>query len=354
MTQQPKQNRFSINVNVADKTEADFYRTFLFNKPSLRDRFENRFGISFDRRYTNQSELYFNADEHMEGPVREAMAVLITRFRKGEHISKQTVEHAYGAVLPQTAVIPANDDAPAAAQFNNASRGAPRGKYKFQAKTEGQKNMVQMIGENDVVFGVGPAGTGKTHVAIARAWESLQKKDVERIFLARPAIGNGKDLGALPGSAEEKLAPFMRPLYDELTKVTGLDRIGLKKKIESGEIEIVPVEFMRGRTFENAFVIVDEAQNCTQEQMRMALTRIGSGSKMVVTGDPNQVDLQDKTNSGLAWAVERLTGVAGIGVQQFAASDIVRHPVVQRIIENLDKEMPSKAAKPAVSGPKAG
>jgi len=202
-----------------------------------------------------------------------------------------------------------------------------------EPKTENQGKFLDTVPENDVTFGVGPAGTGKTFLAVFEAVKAFQRGEVSKIFLSRPAVGNGKDLGALPGDIGEKLAPYLRPLYDELDKLIGHDM--LEKLMEKGIIEIAPLEFMRGRTFSDAFVILDEAQNTNQEQMKMALTRLGEGSKMVVTGDPRQVDLREA--SGLSWAQERLEGVEGIGVQKFTTKDVVRSKVVGRIIDALEK-----------------
>lgn len=202
-------------------------------------------------------------------------------------------------------------------------------------RNDNQAEFLTDIGGNDVTFGVGPAGTGKTFLAAYEAVKAFKEGKVEKIFLARPAVGNGKDLGALPGDEKAKLAPYLRPLYDELQNLIGRDM--LDKLQERGVIEIAPVEFMRGRTFKNAFVILDEAQNTTYEQMKMALTRIGEGSKMVVTGDPKQTDLRHE-DSGLAVVLPKLKGVEGVGVREFTADDIVRSPVVSRIVKALETD----------------
>ena len=204
-----------------------------------------------------------------------------------------------------------------------------------EARNENQKKFLDDMRNNDVTFGVGPAGTGKTFLAAYEAVKAFKEGKVEKIFLARPAVGNGKDLGALPGDEKAKLAPYLRPLYDELQNLIGRDM--LDKLQERGVIEIAPVEFMRGRTFKNAFVILDEAQNTTYEQMKMALTRIGEGSRMAVTGDPKQTDLRHE-DSGLAIVLPKLKGVGGVGIREFTADDIVRSKVVSRIVKALETE----------------
>ncbi|MBL1146076.1 MAG: PhoH family protein [Pseudomonadota bacterium] len=204
-----------------------------------------------------------------------------------------------------------------------------------EARNTNQADFLTDIQQNDVSFGVGPAGTGKTFLAAYEAVKALKAGEVEKIFLARPAVGNGKDLGALPGDEKAKLAPYLRPLYDELENLIGRDMLDSLQ--QRGVIEIAPVEFMRGRTFKNAFVILDEGQNTTYEQMKMALTRIGEGSKMVVTGDPKQTDLKHE-DSGLALVVPKLKGVDGIAVREFTAEDIVRSPVVSKIVKALETD----------------
>ncbi len=203
-----------------------------------------------------------------------------------------------------------------------------------ETRNDNQTEFLDDIANNDVTFGVGPAGTGKTFLAAYEAVKAFKEGKVDKIFLARPAVGNGKDLGALPGDEKAKLAPYLRPLYDEIENLIGKDMS--EKLQEKGFIEIAPVEFMRGRTFKKAFIILDEAQNTSREQIKMALTRVGEGSKMVVTGDPGQVDLPDSTPSGLAHVLSKLEGVEGVGIRSFTTADIVRSKVVSRIVMALE------------------
>ena len=200
----------------------------------------------------------------------------------------------------------------------------------LRPKTSGQKHYVDMIRKNDMVFGVGPAGTGKTYLACAMAVTSLKDKDVERIILARPAIEAGESLGFLPGDLQEKVDPYLRPLYDALFEIMGRETASRYK--EKGTIEVVPLAYMRGRTLDNSFIILDEAQNTTREQMKMFLTRMGFNSKVVITGDVTQIDLPKGKGSGLLEAEKVLKGIDGIAFCRLAEVDVVRHPLVKEII----------------------
>lgn len=213
-----------------------------------------------------------------------------------------------------------------------------RGKQ-IKCKTVGQKTYVDAIKKDEVVFGVGPAGTGKTYLAVCMAVSAFKSRQVEKIILTRPAVEAGEKLGFLPGDLQTKVDPYLRPLYDALQELLGLETYG--KLMERGVIEVAPLAYMRGRTLSNAFIILDEAQNTTKEQMKMFLTRMGEGSKMVVTGDVTQIDLDGK-DSGLVHATEILEGVEGIGVCRLTAKDVVRHPLVMRIIRAYEKESEKK------------
>ena len=202
-------------------------------------------------------------------------------------------------------------------------------------RTEGQREYVEAIKKYDIVFGIGPAGTGKTYLSMACAVESLKKQEVRRIILTRPAIEAGESLGFLPGDMYEKISPYLRPLYDALYDMMEADRI--EKYLETGIIEVAPLAYMRGRTLNDAFIILDEAQNCTAEQMKMFLTRLGFDSKAVITGDLTQSDLPGGKPIGLLQAQEILKGIEGIQFNYFTGSDVVRHALVQRIIEAYDK-----------------
>ncbi len=209
-------------------------------------------------------------------------------------------------------------------------RGKP-----IKCKTVGQKNYVNAIKRDTVVFGVGPAGTGKTYLAVCLAVQSLKQKLVEKIILTRPAVEAGEKLGFLPGDLQTKVDPYLRPLYDALQEMLGLETYS--KYMERGVIEIAPLAYMRGRTLSSSFIILDEAQNTSTEQMKMFLTRFGEGSKVVVTGDITQVDLPDGKTSGLKHAVEVLKDVDGISVCRLSDKDVVRHPLVMRIVRAYEK-----------------
>lgn len=202
-------------------------------------------------------------------------------------------------------------------------------------KTDGQREYVESIKGNDIVFGIGPAGTGKTYLAMACAVDALKKQEVRRIILTRPAIEAGESLGYLPGDMHEKISPYLRPLYDALYDMMEPDRI--EKYLETGIIEVAPLAYMRGRTLNDAFIILDEAQNCTAEQMKMFLTRLGFDSKAVITGDITQSDLPNGRPIGLLQAQDILSNTDGIKFIYFTGSDVVRHTLVQRIIEAYDK-----------------
>jgi len=212
-------------------------------------------------------------------------------------------------------------------------RGKP-----IRVKTIGQKQYVSTIHKKDIVFGIGPAGTGKTYLACVLAVSALKEGKVKRIVLTRPAVEAGENLGFLPGDLQEKVDPYLRPLYDALNDVLGPDQVA--KSLERGLIEIAPLAYMRGRTLDDSFIILDEAQNTTPEQMKMFLTRLGFGSKMVITGDITQIDLPKGVKSGMIEAERILREVPEIGIITFAEQDVVRHSLVQKIIVayNLDKE----------------
>lgn len=210
-----------------------------------------------------------------------------------------------------------------------------RGKQ-IKCKTVGQKKYVDAIKKNTVVFGVGPAGTGKTYLAVCLAVSAFKGKQVEKIILTRPAVEAGEKLGFLPGDLQTKVDPYLRPLYDALQEMFGMETY--LKLMEKGSIEIAPLAYMRGRTLSNAFIILDEAQNTTCEQMKMFLTRMGDGSKMVITGDVTQIDLPEGKKSGLKQAVSILKNIEGIETVTLTAKDVVRHPLVMQIVRAYEKE----------------
>lgn len=205
----------------------------------------------------------------------------------------------------------------------------------IKCKTHGQKKYVDAIRKNDVVFGIGPAGTGKTFLAVAMAVTAFKKKEVDRIVLTRPAVEAGEKLGFLPGDLQHKVDPYLRPLYDSIYDMMGFD--SYQNYLEKGMIEVVPLAYMRGRTLDNSFIIMDEAQNTTPEQMKMFLTRIGFGSKVVVTGDITQIDLPKDKRSGLKEVIKILKNIKGLDFVFLSDKDVVRHELVQKIIQAYEK-----------------
>lgn len=223
---------------------------------------------------------------------------------------------------------------PDSADFDGSNMVVRTPKMQIKPRGANQQRYVHTIRTHDINFAIGPAGTGKTWLAVACAVEALRNEEVKRILLVRPAVEAGEKLGFLPGDLAQKVDPYLRPLYDALYEMLGFDQV--IRLIERSVIEIAPLAFMRGRTLNNAFIILDESQNTTREQMKMFLTRIGFGSTAVITGDVTQVDLPRGQHSGLIHAVEVLKPVKGIGLTRFTSSDVVRHPLVQRIVEAYD------------------
>ncbi|HEX2558599.1 PhoH family protein [Phenylobacterium sp.] len=210
-------------------------------------------------------------------------------------------------------------------------------------KTAAQARYLECLARCDLVFGLGPAGTGKTFLAVAHGAGLLMRGEVDRLIVSRPAVEAGERLGFLPGDLAEKVDPYMAPVWEALTDIMGVEQF--RRRREKGEIELAPIAFMRGRTLSHAYIIVDEAQNATRLQMKMVLTRIGEGARMVVTGDPTQIDLVNSTDSGLAHAVGLLDGVKGVGVARFATEDVVRHPMVERIVRAYEADAAKQRRK---------
>lgn len=265
----------------------------------------------------------------------DALGYLKRMARLGDSVTLQNVDYVIGMVSDgmKDELAELDDDT-----ICLTNRGKP-----IKAKTIGQKKYVDSIKKNTVVMGIGPAGTGKTFLAVAMAVTALKSKKVERIILTRPAVEAGEKLGFLPGDLQNKIDPYLRPLYDALYEMLGVE--GYQRLSERGVIEIAPLAYMRGRTLDDSFIILDEAQNTTPEQMKMFLTRFGFNSKAVVTGDLTQTDLPSGQRSGLAEAVKILEGIDDIVVHRFTERDVVRHRLVQKIIlayENYDKQRAAK------------
>ena len=264
--------------------------------------------------------------------VKSAIEYLIDRFRSDKKIDRNDI------------ILSLNNDV--INDINNQSTVQPLGeviktpKRSVISRSKKQKEYVKSLKNNQITMSLGPAGTGKTYLAVAVALSMLLEKKVERIILSRPAVEAGERLGFLPGDMKDKIDPYLRPLYDSLYDLLDYDKI--QRKIESGAIEIAPLAFMRGRTLKNSFAILDEAQNATRIQIKMFLTRIGENSKLVVNGDPSQIDLPNKNQSGLIEAQNILKGIKEIAVINFDHQDVVRHPLVTKIVEAYQKNSNDK------------
>jgi phosphate starvation-inducible PhoH-like protein len=267
---------------------------------------------------------------------RRVLEMLYEQAVNGHDLALGDVEGAIRAVIAQGSLFEF-DPKTSRAQFEEINLR----KRPVRARTAAQDAYIRALKRHELVFGVGPAGTGKTWLAVARACQLFERKEVDRIILSRPAVEAGERLGFLPGDMREKVDPYLRPIYDALYDL--MDARIVERGLQSGEIEIAPLAFMRGRTLTNAAIILDEAQNTTTMQMKMFLTRLGENSRMIVTGDPSQVDLPNGQPSGLAEAVRLLKGVEGIAQVEFTGQDVIRHELVARIVNAYDS-----AAKPSV------
>ena len=269
------------------------------------------------------------------GPTAAGSRVLKTLFEMtaGDELDAERVH-----ICLQEAVMPSAKDP----QQNSHEDIVHTRRRTIRARGANQRGYLHNIRAHDLCFGIGPAGTGKTYLAVACAVESMEREQVRRIVLVRPAVEAGERLGFLPGDMSQKVDPYLRPMYDALYEMLGFDRVA--RLIDRNVIEIAPLAFMRGRTLNESFVILDEAQNTTAEQMKMLLTRIGFGSRSVVTGDVTQTDLPRGQQSGLRHAARLLQNVAGVGFTEFTAVDVVRHPLVQRIVEAYEAE-PTSASE---------
>ena len=287
--------------------------------------FEDYYNVEISLR---GDQIYLFGDEKKAAIIREVLMALVELHRKGKEITERDVLYA----------IKMNEQhrlGDLESLFDERYKiiKTVQGKMIY-AKTFNQKDYYRKIQDNDLVFGIGPAGTGKTYLAVVIGVALLKKNIVRKIILTRPVVEAGENLGFLPGDLKEKVDPYLRPLYDALCDVLGLEQT--EKMIERGIIEIAPLAYMRGRTLEDAYIILDEAQNTTKQQMKMFLTRLGFNSKMVVTGDETQIDLPKPVKSGLKHAKEILSDVKGIEFVQFETVDVVRHTLVQKIIESYE------------------
>ena len=297
-------------------------------------RIESALGVTVVNRGT---ELRVSGDEEMADKAVRTLEGLLTLAAKGETIDEQRVRYLI-------TLVSEGNDYQVAQMAKDVVCITAKGKP-IKAKTVGQQHYMKAIQKNTITIGVGPAGTGKTYLAVAAAVAAFRDKSVNRIILTRPAVEAGERLGFLPGDLQNKVDPYLRPLYDALYDMLGAETF--QKYQERGSIEVAPLAYMRGRTLDDSFIILDEAQNTTREQMKMFLTRLGFGSKIVITGDVTQIDLPDDKVSGLKDAVRVLEGVKDIAICRLTSADVVRHALVQEIINAYEKA----AQKPEIKKP---
>ena len=273
--------------------------------------------------YSRDEDIRVKGDENAVDKACEVLSSLITVVEKGEQLTEQSVRYAISMVNEGK-----SDEMRSLSSdcICVSHTGKP-----IKAKTVGQSKYVDSIKKNTIVFGVGPAGTGKTYLAVALAVRAFKAHEVQRIILTRPAVEAGEKLGFLPGDLQNKVDPYLRPLYDALFDMMGSE--AFQRNMERGCIEVAPLAYMRGRTLDDSFIILDEAQNTTPEQMKMFLTRLGFNSKMVITGDVTQIDLPDSKRSGLIEATRILKNIDGIAINRFSEKDVVRHRLVQDIVK---------------------
>ena len=294
---------------------------------------EQEFGVSIVNRDT---ELKISGDEEHVSGASKTVEGLLQLAAKGETIGEQNVRYVIGLVRQ-------GQEEKIAALTKDVICITAKGKP-IKAKTIGQQQYMKAITNNTITLGVGPAGTGKTYLAVAAAVAAFRERQVNRIILTRPAVEAGERLGFLPGDMQNKVDPYLRPLYDALFEMLGTE--SYNKYLEKGNIEVAPLAYMRGRTLDDSFIILDEAQNTTREQMKMFLTRLGFGSKIVITGDVTQIDLPGDKVSGLKDAIRVLDGVEDIAICRLTAQDVVRHVLVQRIINAYEKAEAKREKQP--------
>ncbi|TAL33993.1 MAG: PhoH family protein [Phenylobacterium sp.] len=284
---------------------------------------EDAFGVLLE---TPGGGVSLSGDAKSRGAAKKAVQAIAARADHGLEIGEADVRVAIGQA--RSGAPAANPGAGNALPIGRRGQVAP--------KTPTQARYLEALNRNELVFGLGPAGTGKTFLAVAHGAGMLLRGAVDRLIVSRPAVEAGERLGFLPGDMNEKVDPYMAPVWEALTDILGAEQ--LRRRREKGEIEVAPIAFLRGRTLSHAFVIVDEAQNASRAQMKMVLTRLGEGARMAVTGDPTQIDLPNPRDSGLAHAVGLLEGVEGIGIIRFSSEDVVRHPLVERIVRAYDAD----------------
>ena len=316
----------SININVFNnKILMEIAGSFDNNLKELEK-------ISGSKIYFRGNTITIKGEKNANEKVRDAIEYLIERFKLDKKIDKNDIV----ASLNKDMIEDMKNQSP----VQPLEEVIKTPKRSVIPRSKKQKEYVKALKTNQIIMSLGPAGTGKTYLAVAAALSMLLEKKVERIILSRPAVEAGEKLGFLPGDMKEKIDPYLRPLYDSLHDMFDYDKI--QRKIESGEIEIAPLAFMRGRTLKNCFAILDEAQNATQTQIKMFLTRIGENSKLVVNGDPSQIDLLNKSHSGLVQSQNILKGIKEISIINFDQNDVIRHPLVTKIVEAYKKNTNDK------------
>lgn len=281
------------------------------------------------------NELKVKGSEQDLEPAIEAVERLMSEIRKRGGISEQR----FGEIVQVNGHSSSNGNGDGSLNEEDFVLHGARGTV-IRARTAGQRKILRSSEKNDIIFALGPAGTGKTYMGVAIAVKALKEKQVKKIFLVRPAVEAGENLGFLPGDLKEKVDPYLRPLYDALEDMIHPDK--LRGYLEKNIIEIAPLAYMRGRTLSNCYVILDEAQNATENQFKMFLTRLGKGGKIIVTGDDSQIDLPRNQRSGLLQAIHLLQDIEGIDMIRLTVSDVVRHRLVKRIIEAYDREQPRR------------
>ena len=317
----------SINVNIFNnKILKEVVGSFDNNLKELEK-------ISGSKIYFRGNSIAIKGDKYANEKVKDAIEYLIERFRSDKKIDKNDIMSSLNSDMIK--------DTKNQTAISSLEEVIKTPKRSVIPRSKKQKQYVKALKTSQIVMSLGPAGTGKTYLAVAVALTMLLEKKVERIILSRPAVEAGERLGFLPGDMKDKIDPYLRPLYDSLYDL--LDYNKIQKKIESGEIEIAPLAFMRGRTLKNSFAILDEAQNATETQIKMFLTRIGENSKLVVNGDPSQVDLPNKNQSGLIKSQAILKGIKEFSVINFDHQDVMRHPLVTKIVEAYQKNTNDKS-----------